>query len=120
MKKAIFAAVCALCFSAICFAQPRAPEKVQTVSTATEWQVRYEGGVFGSSAKEHGTIKIDEANQRVIFVRQSDGNAQQFAHFFQAGPESGLALPCGCGRRRRRGLRRRCAGSGRRHLGSQH
>src|SRR3954471_13100002 len=73
MKKAIFAAVCALCFSAICFAQPRAPEKVQTVSTATEWSVRYEGGVFGSSNKEHGTIKIDEANQRVIFVRQSDG-----------------------------------------------
>src|SRR5947209_14879365 len=73
MKKAIFAALCVGVLSAVAFSQPRAPEKAQTVSTATEWQVRYEGGVFGSSNKEHGTIKVDEANQRVIFVRQSDG-----------------------------------------------
>jgi hypothetical protein len=73
MKKAIFATAFALSLAAAAFSQPRAPEKAQTVSTATEWQARYEGGVFGSSAKEHGTIKIDEANQRVIFIRKTDG-----------------------------------------------
>lgn len=73
MKKAIFAAVGTLALSTIAFSQPRAPEKAQIVSTATEWQARYEGGVFGSSAKEHGTIKVDDANERVIFIRKSDG-----------------------------------------------
>ena len=73
MKTAIFAAVCALIFTAVAYSQPRAPEKVQTVSTATEWDARYEGGIFGASSKEKGTIKVDEANQRVIFIRKSDG-----------------------------------------------
>jgi len=73
MRKAIFATLCALAFAGLAVSQPRAPEKVQTVSTATEWQVRYEGGVFGSSAKEHGTIRIDEKNERMVFIRQSDG-----------------------------------------------
>jgi hypothetical protein len=74
MKKATFALAFALAFAAIAFSQPRAPEKAQTVSTATEWQVRYEGGVFGSSAKEHGTIKVDDKNERMTFIRQSDGH----------------------------------------------
>jgi hypothetical protein len=73
MNKFIFAAVCALLFSAVAISQPRAPEKVQTVSTAVEWQARYEGGIFGSSSKEPGTIKLDEKNERVVFYRKSDG-----------------------------------------------
>lgn len=73
MKKAILAAACAVILSAMAYSQPRPPEKVQTVSTETQWEARYEGGVFGSSSKEHGTIKIDEANSRVVFYRKSDG-----------------------------------------------
>ncbi|MFL6375481.1 MAG: hypothetical protein ACJ73D_12500 [Pyrinomonadaceae bacterium] len=73
MKKAIFAAVCALAFSAVALSQPRAPEKAQVASTAIEWQVRYEGGVFGASTKEPGTIKVSDTDQRVMFIRKSDG-----------------------------------------------
>ena len=73
MRKAIFAAVCFLAFAAMAFSQPRAPEKAQTVSSATEWSVRYEGGVFGASAKEPGTIKVSDTDQRVTFIRKSDG-----------------------------------------------
>lgn len=70
MTKLLFAALCPLLLSFAAFAQPRAPEKVQTVSTATEWQARYEGGIFGSSSKETGTIKLDEKNERVVFYRK--------------------------------------------------
>jgi hypothetical protein len=73
MKRVIFAALCAMVFSVGAFSQPRAPEKVQTVSTATEWQVRYEGGVFGASTKEQGMIKVSDTDQRVTFIRKSDG-----------------------------------------------
>src|SRR5947209_20009385 len=73
MKKAIFAALCVGVLSAVAFSQPRAPEKAQTVSTATEWTVRYEGGVFGASTKEQGSIKVNDTDQRVTFVRKSDG-----------------------------------------------
>ena len=35
------------------------------------FEARYEGGIFGNSEKEKGTLKIDEANERVIFYRSN-------------------------------------------------
>ena len=63
-----------LLFSAAAFAQPRTPEKAQPASLASQWEARYEGGVFGASSKQHGTIKLDEANSRVVFYRKEDGH----------------------------------------------
>jgi hypothetical protein len=84
MKKAIFAVSCAIVFSAVALGQPRAPEKASApASTAIQWEARYEGGVFGSSAKEHGTIKIDEANERVVFYRKAD-NREMFSIPYEA------------------------------------
>jgi len=36
----------------------------------TSFEARYEGGVFGASAKESGTLKLDDINERVIFYKK--------------------------------------------------
>lgn len=34
------------------------------------YEARYEGGIFGSSAKEKGTLRFDDTNERVVFFRK--------------------------------------------------
>jgi hypothetical protein len=75
MKKAILAAACALLLSAMAYAQPRPPEKAQTLSPDVQWEARYEGGIFGASNKERGIIKVDDENERVVFYRKSEGKS---------------------------------------------
>ena len=75
MKNVILAAACALLLSALAYAQPRPPEKAQTMSPDVQWDARYEGGIFGASNKERGVIKVDDANERVVFYRKSAGKA---------------------------------------------
>ncbi len=75
MKKVIFVTGCALLLSAMAYSQPRPPEKAQTVSPEVQWEARYEGGIFGASNKERGIIKVDDANERVVFYRKSEGKA---------------------------------------------
>jgi len=65
----------ALCTStgSIAIAQPRPIEKAETPAAAPVTQrafdVKYQGGVFGFNEKQTGTLRIDEANQRVVFFR---------------------------------------------------
>ncbi len=72
MKKLTF------CFSLVflCFvgiqAQPRIIEKKPEVLTPAAmapvtFKARYEGGMFGFSKKEEGTLKFDDANFRLVF-----------------------------------------------------
>lgn len=58
--------------SLIAPAQPRPAEKPNTIdpNTPDSFEVRYEGGVFGMSGKEKGSLKFDDANERVVFYRQ--------------------------------------------------
>lgn len=66
-----------LIFTAFCFlavqAQPRMVEKKpeETVKSGTlaqiSYKARYEGGMFGFSEKETGTMKFDGTNQRLVF-----------------------------------------------------
>ena len=68
---ALFAvfAVCALGVAA----QPRPLEQtVNTANTPDVYTARYEGGLFGTSAKEKGTIKFDDSNLRMVFYRAND------------------------------------------------
>ena len=72
MKSIFIAAALALCFTAAVSAQPRPIDK--TPNTAAKpapatFEARYEGGIFGNSSKEKGTLKIDDVNERVIFYR---------------------------------------------------
>ena len=58
------------------FAQMRPPEQEEKAKTVKPLPAtivaRYEGGIFGYSDKESGTLKFDDANQRMTF-HGSDG-----------------------------------------------
>src|SRR5580765_4954993 len=73
MKKLLFTTLAVFCFSAILCAQPRPVEKTPVPVAAnapTSYEARYEGGVFGASEKETGTLKIDDINERIIFYKK--------------------------------------------------
>jgi len=73
MNKLIFALLAVFCFSTMLWAQPHPVEKAPVPVAAnapTSYDARYEGGVFGASEKETGTLKIDDINERVTFYRK--------------------------------------------------
>ena len=81
MKKLAFCLVfVASCFATV-YAQPRLVEnkrgKTETVVTPVAFQAKYEGGMFGFSKKEEGTLRFDDANFRLIFF--SKENKERFA-----------------------------------------
>jgi hypothetical protein len=68
MKKIILLLGVILCFSAVAFAQPRPVETQNTKKTApASFAAKYEGGIFGYSKKEKGTLKFDDENSRFVF-----------------------------------------------------
>jgi hypothetical protein len=54
--------------------QPRPVDRSTTVpdNAPDVFSARYEGGLFGNGSKEKGTLKIDEANQRLLFFRPGE------------------------------------------------
>lgn len=73
MKKLIFAAFLGLGLSTMLLAQPRPAEKDPPTlpkNLPESFKARYEGGIFGNSSKETGTLKLDDANERVVFYRK--------------------------------------------------
>src|SRR5580765_4875880 len=73
MKKLLFLLLAVFCLSIVISAQPRPVEKTASpvpANAPTVYEARYEGGVFGASSKETGTLKLDDANERVIFLRK--------------------------------------------------
>lgn len=61
------------CFSVMAFAQPRPAEKAQlpaVMKTAEPsfFPAKYQGGLFGFNDKETGTLKLDDINERVVFL----------------------------------------------------
>jgi hypothetical protein len=73
MKYAFVAALVAF-FGMAAYAQPRPVDRSTTVSENAPdvFTARYEGGLFGNGAKEKGTLKIDEPNQRLLFYRPGE------------------------------------------------
>lgn len=71
MKKIIFSIVFALSISALAFAQPRPADNTNTTTqkkaAPSSFKAKYEGGMFGYSKKETGTLKFDDANSRLVF-----------------------------------------------------
>src|SRR2546430_9213694 len=73
MKKLILPTPAVFCFSIGICAQPHPVEKAPApipANAPTVYEARYEGGVFGASAKESGTLKMDDVNERVIFYKK--------------------------------------------------
>jgi len=81
MRSLFFAALAAAFFTLTVSAQPRPIEQPPSVIPAnapTSYEARYEGGVFGASSKETGTLKFDDANERIVFYGK-DGKRELFA-----------------------------------------
>lgn len=72
MKSIFLTILFAVCFSMVAAAQPRPVEKpskaeVKAAPAPESFDARYEGGMIGYSAKVDGSLKFDDANQRLIF-----------------------------------------------------
>lgn len=74
MKKILFLATIVFCFTGLISAQPRPADKIapDPNTTPDSYPVRYEGGVFGASGKEKGTIVFDDTNARLVFARPGE------------------------------------------------
>ena len=87
MKKIAFClALIVLCFSGI-HAQPKMiekkPDKTEpTVLAPVTFKAKYEGGMFGFSKKEDGTLKFDDANFRLVFYDKN--NKERFSIPYKA------------------------------------
>lgn len=73
MKKLVLFSIFVLSLSAAAFAQPRPVERSNLPSTPAKpapvsFEAKYEGGLFGFSEKETGTLKFDDGNQRIVFL----------------------------------------------------
>ncbi len=77
MKELVFCLIFAfLCFTHV-FAQPRMvvinkTEKSAAVLSPASFEAKYEGGMFGFSRKEVGTIRFDDANFRLVFFSKQN------------------------------------------------
>jgi len=81
-KKIILLLSLVLCFSWTAFAQPRPVEKSSEQKAAVKpapasFAAKYEGGLFGYTDKESGTLRFDDANERLVFF--SKENKELFA-----------------------------------------
>lgn len=70
MNKLVFAASLTILFSCAVFAQPRiattgAPAAAKKAPDS--FPAKYEGGMLGFDKKEAGTLKLDNANERLVF-----------------------------------------------------
>ena len=77
MKKLVLLICAVLCFATLALAQPRMVEKkiekAQPAAIApTTFKAKYEGGMFGFSQKEEGTLKFDDANFRLVFFDKNN------------------------------------------------
>ncbi len=75
MKKLLFVIFAVLSFSAMMYAQPRPVDRTPVKSTKPlpeSFKARYDGGIFGSTGKEKGYFKFDDANERAVFYREDN------------------------------------------------
>lgn len=70
MKKIIFATILTALISVMAFAQPRPVDtssKIKPKPAPESVPAKYEGGMFGFSQRQVGTLKFDDVNERIVF-----------------------------------------------------
>ena len=87
MKKVILLISAIICFAGFGFSPPRMVEKrIEKKEPAgigpVSFKAKYEGGMFGFSKKEEGTLKFDDANFRLVFFDKD--NKEQFGIPYKA------------------------------------
>lgn len=85
-KKLILLALVLFALASVSFAQPRPietkPQNTTAKTAPSTFQAKYEGGMFGYSRKEEGTLKFDDADKRLVFFGK-DGK-EKFAIPYEA------------------------------------
>jgi len=88
MKKVLFLFALSLFVGALtASAQPRPAEKsdekaVNKATVPSSVTAKYEGGMFGYDKKQEGSIKFDDANERLVFLGKD--NKEQFSIPYKA------------------------------------
>lgn len=74
MKNVLFLFVTILFLPAFIAAQPRPADKTAALPSnlPSAFPARYESGIFGARKKEKGTLRFDDANERLVFYH-ADG-----------------------------------------------
>ena len=77
MKNLLIAAVMALLFAAFGMAQPRPVDQsgktgIKPKPAPESFPAKYEGGIKGSDKKLDGTLKFDDANNRLVFYNKDN------------------------------------------------
>jgi hypothetical protein len=71
MKKVMLLLSAVLLFSAVAFGQPRPVDSTKQAKAKTpapeSFTAKYEGGLMGYNQKQTGTLKFDDANDRLVF-----------------------------------------------------
>ncbi len=70
MKKYLFLLTLTFIVSTSVLAQPRPAEKSADPNAPVSYVAKYEGGIFGASGREKGTLKLDDTTMRVTFYRK--------------------------------------------------
>ncbi len=88
MKKTLLFFCAALfTFSLNAFAQPRRAEKdakpmARVAPAPASFEAKYEGGMFGFNKSEKGTLRFDDANERLVFFGAD--NKEKFSISYKA------------------------------------
>ncbi len=73
MKKLLFLCAALLAAAAAVSAQPRPVDRTSqppAPNAPISYNARYEGGLYGSTGREKGTLRIDDAGRRVTFHKK--------------------------------------------------
>lgn len=72
MKKLSSIAITVFALALAAYAQPRPVDTgsatVKAKPAPAAFEAKYEGGLFGFSKKEEGTLKFDDENERIVFL----------------------------------------------------
>jgi hypothetical protein len=73
MKKGIFLSLAIAFLPLVATAQPRPADKTASASVnlPAAFPARYESGIFGARKKQKGTLRFDDANERLVFYGEN-------------------------------------------------
>ena len=84
MSRILIIVAAVLGLATIVSAQPRKAERsASEMPSPTAVKAKYEGGIYGSTGRQEGTLKLDNDQERVVFYRKSD-NREMFSIPYEA------------------------------------
>lgn len=84
MNRIFFIVAAVFGLAALASAQPRkADRSAPDTPSPTTVKAKYEGGIYGSTGRQEGTLKMDNDQERLVFYRKGD-NREMFSIPYEA------------------------------------